>query len=173
MKTAKRERVKQLTFEPRGLNNDQELEVEAIEQAGGNLANAAINFWTGIIYAQPFLKAAIDDALTRAAALCGIANPVTEDDRIEQLKKMLALYKATGADFKLPRELTAADHASALLNEASDDIPQDLFNLLADYFEQKIKATEHMATCPESYSLPSVKMVLAAGVAADRERGEE
>ena len=164
--------IRQPDFAPRELTQEEQIAVEAFDRTGDNLGNAVCLFWRGWGFAQPFLKTAIDTAMMRASALFGIANPADEDDPVKQLEKLRTLYEVTGADFKLRSELTAADHLFAVLNDhdALDDIPQDLFDLLCDYFEGKIKAAEHSALYPDSVGLPSVKMVLAAGVASDRER---
>lgn len=171
-KTAKKATIKQPDFTPRELDADQQMEVEAIDCAGDDLGNAVVNFWQGIQFAQPFIKREIDLTITRAATVLGLENPTTEDDPITQLKKLHALYKLTGAEFELQPELTAADHLFALLNnhEVLDGLPQDLYDLLCDYLERKLRVAELDASIPESTGLPVIQIVLSRGVAADRER---
>jgi hypothetical protein len=165
---------KQKRFAPRPLDNDEQLQVEAIEQKGGNLANAAINFWHGINYAQPFLANAIKEAMTRAAVHFGLADPATTEishEPIEQLERLYALYEVTGEDFELTPELSAADHLRALIFH--DDTTQELSDLLVDYLSAKVKATGLEVTEPPIADLAVIKMVLAAERAAELERRGE
>jgi hypothetical protein len=144
---------------------------EEIEEEAGDVGRVAHICFFSTWEFPPFLRDGIKDLIARAAAQLNMPDPEqTKDDRTAY-RQLCELFRATGDAFKLPTP-TVADHVAAILNAPGRTVPLSLYNALADYIQQKIEATGLDAPIPAANRLPVVKMVLAAELADELERGK-